>query len=110
MHPEWAKFSVGLVTMGKITYKRILEYFFRTRKAPTFDMMIGGGSHGGHKARWGNEKRAYLTLRFFNPGAIRGALARGWFSRKLRPASHEGEAAGRATGLRLASGRVTVNG
>jgi CelD/BcsL family acetyltransferase involved in cellulose biosynthesis len=73
--------------LGNITYKHMLEHLFRARDADTLDLMIAGGAHGGHKPRWGTEKREYVTLRFFNPKTIRGALSRGWFSTRLRMAA-----------------------
>jgi CelD/BcsL family acetyltransferase involved in cellulose biosynthesis len=68
---------------GHVAFKRMLEYCFRAGDAHTLDMGIGGGAHGGYKERWGTEKREYITLRFFHPKTIHGALARGWFSTRL---------------------------
>jgi CelD/BcsL family acetyltransferase involved in cellulose biosynthesis len=74
---------------GHILFKRVLEHFFRTRDAHTFDMMIGGGTHGAYKARWATEKREYVTLRFFNPKTLRGMLARTWFAMQSKLADRD---------------------
>jgi CelD/BcsL family acetyltransferase involved in cellulose biosynthesis len=84
--------SLDQCAPGHIVIKRVLEHLFQTREAQTFDMMISGGTHGAYKARWGTEKRKYVTLRFFNPKTARGVLARSWFSMQPFLAALRGKA------------------
>ena len=67
----WSKCSPGHVLRG-----RILERLFETREAERYDLMTGGGEHASYKLRWANDRREYVVLRLFNPGSVRGRLAR----------------------------------
>jgi hypothetical protein len=74
-------------SLGHVLLKRTLQHLFGSDEAGAFDMMIGGGAHSAYKARWANESRTYVVLRFFNPRTIRGALAARFLSPKSQPAS-----------------------
>ena len=43
----------------------------------TYDLMSGAGPHGGYKARWANDARAYAEVRLFHPRTVRGVALGG---------------------------------